>query len=149
MPQYDSFFANDLAFLSLISIFILLSIMSSSVFIQGLAGAEGSPGKDGLVGDRVRLNTWCLLFCFFLNSGLDQLMIPLHSWVITGAPMCFQGDRGNPGPEGLAGVTGSPGTEGPVGITGGPGEIGQKVSFTNRNTTHLNSIFYFCQPQYQ
>ena len=35
--------------------------MSSSVFFQGIAGAEGPAGKDGLVGDRVRFNTWC--FC--------------------------------------------------------------------------------------
>lgn len=28
-----------------------------SLFIQGIPGAEGSPGKDGLVGERVRLNS--------------------------------------------------------------------------------------------
>lgn len=38
--------------------------MSLSLFIQGIAGAEGPPGKDGLVGERVRLNTWCAC-CFF------------------------------------------------------------------------------------
>lgn len=42
--------------------------------------------------------------------------------------LCLQGDRGNPGPEGLAGTSGSPGTEGPVGLTGGPGPTGENVS---------------------
>lgn len=50
-----------------------------------------------------------------------------------------QGDRGNPGQEGLAGGTGSPGTEGPVGMTGGPGQRGNDVSFTHRNiTSYIN-----------
>lgn len=40
--------------------------MSLSVFIQGIAGAEGPPGKDGLVGERVRLNNWCAC-CFFFK----------------------------------------------------------------------------------
>lgn len=43
--------------------------------------------------------------------------------------LLLQGDRGNPGPEGLAGGMGSPGNEGPVGITGSPGERGDNVSF--------------------
>lgn len=59
--------------------------------------------------------------------------------------VCLQGDRGNPGPEGLAGTLGSPGTEGPVGLTGGPGPRGDNVSFTNRNATNLNLICYICQ----
>lgn len=59
--------------------------------------------------------------------------------------LCLQGDRGNPGPEGLAGTSGSPGTEGPVGLTGGPGPTGENVSFTNRNETNLNLIYHICQ----
>lgn len=42
--------------------------------------------------------------------------------------MVFQGNKGNPGPEGLPGPAGSPGTEGPVGLTGGPGQRGNNVS---------------------
>lgn len=53
--------------------------------------------------------------------------------VFTVLGMYLQGDRGNPGPEGLAGATGSPGTEGPVGLTGGPGQMGENVSLTDRN----------------
>ena len=38
----------------LFDVFLLpLALMVSRVF-QGVAGAEGSPGKDGLLGDRVR-----------------------------------------------------------------------------------------------
>lgn len=44
--------------------------------------------------------------------------------------MCLQGDKGNPGPEGLPGASGSSGNEGPVGLTGGPGQSGANVSFT-------------------
>lgn len=44
--------------------------------------------------------------------------------------MCFQGDRGDSGPEGLVGAPGSPGPEGSVGLTGSPGGQGKKVSFT-------------------
>lgn len=43
--------------------------------------------------------------------------------------LCLQGDKGNPGPEGLPGASGSPGNEGPVGLTGGPGQSGPNVSF--------------------
>ena len=53
--------------------------------------------------------------------------------VITDVHVCVQGDRGNPGTEGLAGVAGSPGTEGPVGFTGGPGQIGEAVSKQKHN----------------
>lgn len=49
--------------------------------------------------------------------------------------LCFQGERGNPGPEGLAGGPGSPGTEGPVGTTGSPGERGKNVSSTGMKYT--------------
>lgn len=68
-----------------------------------------------------------MFVCYFLSR-----IIPLYSRVITDVCLCFQGERGNPGPEGLAGVTGSPGTEGPVGDTGSPGPIGENV----RNTTN-------------
>lgn len=79
----------------------------------------------------------CVLF--FLSSGLDVPCIQLCV-LTTGVCVCFQGERGDAGPEGLAGATGSPGTEGPVGLTGGPGQRGDNVSFTNRNTTNLNLI---------
>lgn len=59
--------------------------------------------------------------------------------------VCFQGDKGNPGPEGLAGATGSPGTEGAVGLTGSPGESGKNVSVTNGNVTKFNPV---CSHQY-
>ncbi len=42
---------------------------------------------------------------------------------------CFQGERGDPGPEGLAGGQGVPGTPGPVGTPGGPGQRGDQVYF--------------------
>lgn len=56
---------------------------------------------------------------------------------------CFQGDRGKPGPEGLAGSTGSAGTEGPVGLTGSPGERGKNVSVMNETVTGLNLTLSF------
>lgn len=40
----------------------------------------------------------------------------------------FQGDKGEPGAEGLAGPQGIPGTPGPVGAPGDPGLRGAKVS---------------------
>lgn len=36
----------------------------SLFFIQGIAGAEGSPGKDGLVGERVRANMCVLVLSY-------------------------------------------------------------------------------------
>lgn len=41
--------------------------------------------------------------------------------------MIFQGDRGDPGPEGLIGSQGLPGPAGPVGASGGPGRRGDIV----------------------
>lgn len=86
------------------------------MFLQGLAGPEGSPGKDGLVGQRV--GRLLPLVCFSVYSCMRSQLV------------CFQGDRGNTGPEGLAGAAGSPGTEGPVGLTGSPGQTGPNVSGT-------------------
>lgn len=40
-------------------------LMSLSMLMQGIAGAEGSPGKDGLVGERVRSNQWFVCCCCF------------------------------------------------------------------------------------
>lgn len=42
-----------------------------SGFVQGIAGAEGSPGKDGLVGERVRLNP---AICFVSNGTRMHIM---------------------------------------------------------------------------
>lgn len=39
----------------------------------------------------------------------------------------FQGDRGDPGPEGLVGPQGLPGPPGPVGAPGGAGRRGDAV----------------------
>lgn len=37
----------------------IIKVISLTVLIQGIVGAEGPTGKDGLVGKRVRLNTYC------------------------------------------------------------------------------------------
>lgn len=50
---------------------------------------------------------------------------------------CFQGDKGNSGPEGLPGGAGSPGTEGPVGLTGSPGQRGENVSVITEKCTRF------------
>lgn len=41
--------------------------------------------------------------------------------------LLFQGDRGDPGPEGLVGPQGLPGPPGPVGAPGGAGRRGDAV----------------------
>lgn len=41
------------------------------MLIQGIAGAEGPPGKDGLVGERVREHGLCLVCCFILRGELN------------------------------------------------------------------------------
>lgn len=41
------------------------------MLIQGIAGAEGPPGKDGLVGERVRVYGLCLVCCFILGREPD------------------------------------------------------------------------------
>lgn len=105
------------------------------MFIQGIVGAEGPPGKDGLVGQRVRSNT-CL---FFPSSGFG---VPCMQLCVLTTGLSFQGERGDSGPEGLAGGMGSPGTEGPVGLTGGPGPRGDNVSLMSRNITKFLLITY-------
>lgn len=61
----------------------------------------------------------------------------------------FQGDKGEPGAEGLAGPQGIPGTPGPVGAPGGPGLRGAKVSYFLRqsllyNKVLNNKVFHHC-----
>ena len=68
----------------------------------------------------------------YTNGTLYTAACTIHCCVFS------QGDKGNPGPEGLAGAPGSPGTDGPVGVTGGPGQRGDNVSSSNTNTTQVN-----------
>lgn len=67
----------------------------------------------------------------FLDKGYETtiltLCISLYLFLMTGVLLC-QGDRGDPGPEGLIGSQGLPGPAGPVGSQGGSGRRGDIVS---------------------
>lgn len=57
--------------------------------------------------------------------------------------LLFQGDRGDPGPEGLVGPQGLPGPPGPVGAPGGAGRRGDAVR------TFTTSVLSVCLSVHQ
>lgn len=94
------------------------AFLMTSFLNQGLAGADGVQGADGIIGVRVGIHS------SFDIKHSNQIWPNSHD-VLT----CFQGDRGDPGPEGLAGGQGTPGSPGPVGTPGDPGQRGDQVCF--------------------
>lgn len=120
---------------------------------QGVPGSDGPPGKDGMLGIRVR--QLAALHRTSYNISLDFTLglslMCLSSFSLSSFPSSFlshtcpepQGDRGDVGPEGLIGARGAPGPPGPVGTTGGPGKRGEPVCVLHSILYTLNLMTYW------